>query len=218
MGAMNKHPSCKKSWPCTTQATYNISKALADIFSANAALERALLSEMDGAVNLSSLHEMCEKARSSYEALQGAREQLDRAIQIGESEKTPYLEGFQKLSANKLGHLWGDSLVPGQRETVIKIASEIKSDHLAPSRRFVRELLKIEDLTNRVLQSFQQVYSLGEKNGLREALEQNKVPLQANFALLMTVWTDFLREYIMDSLIATHVVFEVEGYPSLKVS
>jgi len=173
---------------------------------------------MEGDVNRHAIENMLVMAKDSHNVLRDAQLHLTKAIEIGEIEGTPYKQGFASVAPHQLAALWGGSIIPGQHETVTKIASEIKKDHLAPTHRFVEMLMRIESLTDPVITSFQALQVHGVEGRLRESLEKNEVPLQADFALLMTTWMDFLREYIADSLVATHVAFEAEGYPALMAS
>jgi len=218
MGAMNKHPSCKITWIHTTRATMHISEGFASMLLANSHLEKALLDDMEGIVNDEALNDMMSKVETSLSSLKEARQLLIKAIHVGETEGTPYATGFASLIPHHLASTWSNSIVPGQKTAIAKIASTIKGDHLAPTRRFVEELEELEELTNQVFDSFCAVRECGLAGHLRESLERNEVSLQADFSPLMTKWMMFLQEYIIDSLVATHVAFESEGHPALMAS
>lgn len=86
------------------------------------------------------------------------------------------------------------------------IVSEIKGDHFSTAKRFVSMLEKLEKLTLLAGESLSDVGELAENGQLREALVHNKISLQANFAILLSNWLQFMKEYLVDSLIATEVV------------
>lgn len=218
MGAMNKHPSCQATWLVTTNATRCVSSSFADLMLANTFLEQALIAEMEGGCDKDAVTNMIRSAVKSRDTIREASDLLVEAIQLGEQTGTPYVEQFSSLVPHKLGLLWNTSIVPGQMETVVEVSAEIKGDHLAPSRRFVSDLRRLEELTDSVVVAFESLVTFAHDGNLRRALEENRVPIQADFALLLTKWMKFLGEYVIDSLVATHVAFEAKGHQALEAS
>ena len=71
-------------------------------------------------------------------------------------------------------------------------------------------LEKLEKLTVLAKESLNDAGELAKSGRLREALACNEIPLQANFAILLSNWLQFMKEYLVDSLVATEVVFRIK--------
>lgn len=215
MGAINKHPSCKKTWKVTTQVSREISLAFASLFSANAYLEMVLLGEFENRDEQDSIIKMNKVIKESTTHLSKAKQFLVETICIAKKSGDPYKKEFGELNSNLLSGLWNNRLLVDCKHEISKIVSEVKDDHLSTSERFVSDIEKLENLTDLAIQSLQEVSSIAHNHRLREALANNEIPLQANFGLLISTWLFFMKEYLIDSLVATEVAFNVNKAVSL---
>lgn len=211
MGAINKHPSCTKTWENTTRASKEISLFCASIFTANVHLETILLNEFEDAGCDEHVLLMMEKAISeSISHLNLARGHIVNSINTAYSVGNPYKKEFSALNGNILSQLWDKQLLVACSSEVQNIVSEIKDDHLSTAKRFILALDKLEKLTLSAGKSLTDAGELAKKGQLREALACNEIPLQANFAILLSNWLQFMKEYLVDSLVATEIVFHIK--------
>lgn len=216
MGAMNKHPSCRITWEETIKASLAFSNALASLMSGNVHLEHVLLAELDDKENLKdSAMRMIEEVEASRVYLVEAQSMLVASIKRGEEMGNPYENDFKALNPGILAELWDQGLLMKCSDEVRKIGHELKRDHLETARRLVAEVDNLIRLTDPVIETFKDAALCAESGSLKLALENNELPLQARFATLFSRYLVFMREYLVDSLIATEVVFRAKGKRSL---
>lgn len=215
MGGINKHPSCSITWQRTTACSQAISLAFSALFAANASLEAVILAEFSGDTDTGSAEHMLRLISESKHHVRDAQDHLVASIKIGEDTGSPYQSDFRALKPHLISAMWDGKLLVGCKDDVLRIATEISTSHLGPARRFVDNLTELERLTGALEISFGEAIEYARNGRLRDALERNAIPLQANMALALSHWLQFMREYLVDSLIATHVAFTVHKHPAL---
>mgnify|MGYP001611061250 CR=1 FL=1 len=209
---MNKHPSCTYTWKATTRASLHLSEALAFLMRGNAYLEIVLLDEFDDHLeSKESSRHMVEMVRSSGDHLSMFKADLVESIDLGEKVGNPYKGDFIALNENLLAEVWEQNLLTGCKDVVKKIGAEVKGDHLATARRFVLDVESLIRTTARVLEVFETASTFAEDGSLKRAIEDGEFPLQAIFAIHFSHFLSFMREYLVDSLVATEVVFSAKG-------
>ena len=92
---------------------------------------------------------------------------------------------------------------------VSKVYEQIKCG--APSLISIHRKMQ----TDVLITTAKNAHSYAVEGTLKTALESNATPLQATFAKLISSWVQFTKEYLVDSLLATEVVFSSKGQ-SLK--
>lgn len=215
MGAINKHPSCKCSWEVTTKASLAVSAGIAAAFEANTHLERVLLAEFREQHDPESAVRMHKKLCESLAQIEKASALIADAIRIGEEQPTPHLAEFRGISPNLIAEMWDRRLLVDCKETVRDLAAEIRADPLKPMRGFLRSLSGLSAQTKLAVDILRQAQDLAKRGRLRMALENNEIPLQATFATLYSEWLQFMKAYLVDSLVAAHVVFAATGKAAL---
>lgn len=103
MGAINKHPSCVKTWESTTRASKELSLSFASIFTANVHLETILLNEFREAGFDKGVLLMMEKSVfESIKHLKQARGHIIDSISTAYAAGNPYKKEFSELNGNIL--------------------------------------------------------------------------------------------------------------------
>ena len=218
MGGINRHPSCTKTWNLTTRCSRSISGAFAATMMANVCLENVLLAEFAGGKASRDLERMGDSLRETRVHLTEARSFLVRSIHVGQVQVSPYLATLKSFDPATLAVEWENHLVTNARDEIVRIATEAKSDHLAPAIRFTTSLASLATLTEDFTRIFEEARRYAERGALKSALEENLIPLQASFARLLSFWLQFMKEYLVDSLIATEAVFRANARRTLAAS
>jgi hypothetical protein len=212
MGAMNKHPSCKITWERTTKASCSVSMALASLMESNVHLECILLAEFTGqTVNEDHLSAMVTEARESRRHLLNARDHITASIEIGEKNGNPYQGDFRAIEPRLLAELWDQCFLADCKGVVNNLGEKLKGDHLSTARSFVIEIDALTSMMDSVIATFETATEFARSGALKQAIEDGDFPLQVNFAVMFSRFMAFMKEYLVDSLIATEVVFISRG-------
>ena len=215
MGGINKHGSCNQTRAITTDASKQFSLAFASLMTANARLENVLLAELGGKRDEAAMVDMMQYLRASRNHLVAGRDLLKRALQVGGESQAEYREQFGDLKPASLAELWNYQLLSRCEEEVCQIGQELREDNLAPTRRFIHSVEKLIELTDAGINVFETAIRFANSADLQRALEQNELPLQAEFARLLSRWLQFMKEYLVESLLATEVVFKRNNVAAL---
>lgn len=215
MGAMNKHPSCQHTWRQTTLASKKISEAFAGVLNANAALEDALLAEFSGARDQNAMGKMMSELTGSAQNLLAAQGLIHLSIETSCQHPDEFASARKQLDATELSAKWNGTLLAGSAEMTHRLILQIKNDRLATAKQFVSEIDSLLALYPPVVKAFQTAWEYADVGGLREALATNKVPVQRTFSVLFSTWSVFMNEYLIDSLVGTHIAFVTRHNPLL---
>lgn len=212
---MNKHPSCQYTWQQTTLASKRVSEAFADLLSANAELEDVLLAEFSGAYNLGATERMVAKLFASKQGVLETQALIRLSIDTSRDNPDEFAGERGRLQPTVLATEWNGVLLTKSWDTIRAMAAEIQDDRLATAMRFVEALGSLLELYQPVIGAFQQAGEFAKTRALREALASNQVPVQSTFAILLSNWLVFMNEYLVDSLVATHIAFATRQHPAL---
>lgn len=208
---MNKHPSCNQTWLVTTRASLHLSEAMTFLMQGNVHLEAVLLAEFEGKKSADSMNKMLLMVRKSRESLAQFRDDLFESIQIGKKTGNPYVGDFLSMDEDLLARKWDQTMLFECQESVRRLGAEAKRDNLASAKRFFNETSIFLNTANQVIEVFEQALSYAKEGKLKWAIEEGKFPLQRVFATHFSRILVFMREYLVDSLIATEVVFKAKG-------
>jgi hypothetical protein len=216
MGAMNKHPSCRPSWRATTETSLGVSQAFAAVMQANINLERILLAEFAGEDYNPKLGiEMIAELHNSAYALIEIDGCFRQSIEAGLQSVDEYAPQFARLDPKRLVRELDDVVLVASANEVGMIAEKLKQDNLSTTREFRGRIAGIQELTLEVAVATTGALEFARHGELRSALAENRVTLQAPFALLISTWLQFMKEYLVDSVVATEVAFTAAGAGSL---
>jgi len=214
MGAMNRHPSCKATWRLTTLASKAVSEAHAKLLSANSCLEDVLLAEFAGAKNVSAAEKMMIFLQESADSFAQTQALIRQSIDVALSNPDDFVEARNRLDPIGLSTVW-ESFLSGDLDDVTLIATKIKDDRLATAKQFIQDLDKLGAQFEPVMHAFKCARDIAAEGRLCEALERNEIPLQRDYGALYSRVLCFMRDYLIDSLVATQVSFDQRQYPAL---
>ena len=217
MGAINKHPSCSLTWELTTKTSLAVSRAFSAAMQANVSLEHVLLTEFRGHTSSTDVEDMLGNIKLSCSSLAEAKELLQTSVELGEGVGNPYIGDFKSLNIEHLASNLDRSVLHDCREQVLGLGHELKQDHLSTARRFVTSLIELEALAQACAECLETAASYAQARGLKASIEEGLFPLQRVYASYLSAFLVFMKEYLVDSLIATEVVF-VAGGRSLVVA